>query len=167
MIMIMIFRCCRVLLMVVFALTLFIAVVVVVVCYALAHGLLIGFLLPLSVRPLCCRCRLLFLFCLILLYTHISTGMYEVFVVVVVVVVVSMLWKEGIKAPTVRHFKVIAHDATKVLTSVTLFSLRPLNFQIISFTDKRTVFVSISIILFAESHSLQSTRKSLTSSIKS
>lgn len=62
-----------------------------IVYYALAHGLLIGFLLPLSVRPLCCRCRLLFLFCLILLYTHIFTGMYEVFIVVVVVVVVSML----------------------------------------------------------------------------
>jgi len=25
--------------------------------------------------------------------------------------------KEGIKAPTIRHFKVIAHDATDVLTS--------------------------------------------------
>lgn len=31
--------------------------------------------------------------------------------------------KEGIKAPTIRHFKVIAHDATDGLTSTDYFSL--------------------------------------------
>lgn len=30
--------------------------------------------------------------------------------------------KEGIKAPTIRHFKVIAHDATDGLTSTGYFS---------------------------------------------